>query len=362
MEGYPGFDEGSESVKPSPDQPMADASLERIAVTSKDVWRRDSGSGRLIPELIQTPSARAGLVTLLTFIVFSIIANHFLTLDATASYLTLAAESGIVAVGITLLMIGGEFDLSVGSVLGLSALLVPLLVQHGLPPVLAILIGLAAGACIGALNGVIVTTTQAPSLIVTLAGLLFWRGVVFGLTGGFPVPVDTKEPVFQIFSASWQGFQISALWLAGLVIALTILMSRTTFGNWVFATGGNPRAAIQMGVPVRNVKILLFIIAAILAALAGMVQMARFSSVDALRGQGVELRAITAVVIGGTRLEGGRGTVLGTAFGVITIGMIKVGLQLAQVPGYFFDAMVGAVLVLAVLVNIYSGRIGGNRE
>src|SRR5262245_18966970 len=152
--------------------------------------------------VIRDPTARADMVTALTFVIFSIVADNFLTLEATTSYLTLAAESGIVALGVTMLMIGGEFDLSVGSVLGLTALLVPLLVLRGVPAIVAVPMGLGAGALIGAINGVLVTVTQAPSLIITLGALLFWRGVVFALTGGFPVAVDTKEPVYRIFSSS----------------------------------------------------------------------------------------------------------------------------------------------------------------
>jgi simple sugar transport system permease protein len=306
--------------------------------------------------IVRIPSARAGLVALLIFAFFAVVARGFLSVEAAKSYLTMASENGVLALGVTLLMIGGEFDLSVGSVLGLSALLVPLLVLRGIPPAFAILIGLGVGAVIGSIHGALVTVTHAPSLIVTLGGLMFWRGAVFALTGGFLVPVDTQAPVFRIFSASWEGFQVSLLWLAALVLLLSVTLARTRFGNWVFATGGNSATAVQSGIPVKRVKIILFMLTAMLAALAGMIQMTRFASVEPLRGQGAELRAITAAVIGGTRLEGGRGTVLGTAFGVLTIAMIKVGLQLARVPGYFLDAAVGAVLVLAVLVNVYTGR------
>jgi len=306
---------------------------------------------------IRTPSTRAGLVALIVFLFFSVVAKGFLSVEAAMSYLTLAAEGGVLALGVTLLMIGGEFDLSVGSVLGLTALLVPLLVLHGVHPALAMVIGVGVGALIGALHGIIVTLTHAPSLIVTLGGLMFWRGVVFALTGGFLVPVDTQTPVFRIFSAVWGGFQVSLVWLTGLVLLLGLLLARTRFGNWVFATGGNPATAVRVGVPVKQVKIILFMLTAVMAALAGMMQMTRFASIEPLRGQGAELRAITAAVIGGSRLEGGRGTVLGKAFGVLTVAMIKVGLQLARVPGYFLDATVGAVLVVAVLVNVYSARI-----
>ena len=254
-------------------------------------------------------------------------------------------------------MIGGEFDLSVGSVLGLAALTVPLLILNGVGALPAILLGLGVAAVIGIINGLLVTYTMAPSLIVTLGGLMFYRGIVFALTGGFPVQVDTKTPAFVLFSADWNGWNVSIAWLFGLAAVLSFILLRTPFGNWIFAVGGAPEAARKTGVPIRRVKIVLFVVTALLAALAGMIEMTRFASVDALRGQGTELTAIAAVVVGGTSLRGGSGSILGTVFGVLTFSMIQVGLQLALVPGYFYNALVGLVLIVAVLLNHYSGHV-----
>jgi ribose/xylose/arabinose/galactoside ABC-type transport system permease subunit len=298
-------------------------------------------------------AAAAGLVT---FVVFVVVAPNFLSGNSITSILAIAAELGIVAVGVTLLMIGGEFDLSVGSVLGLSALSVPLLMSGGLPAILAVMIGFLIAATVGAISGVIVARTLAPSLIVTLGGLFFWRGVVLMLTGGFPVAVKQDDPLFVLFSSEIYGVNVSVFWLIAVVLLGSFLLYRTRLGNWIFATGGNPTAARQMGVPTARVKVTLFVIASCLAALAGMIQMTRFGSVDALRGQGVELVAIAATVIGGTRLQGGAGSVWGTAFGVTTLAMIELGLLLAGIPGYFYQATVGLLLILAVLVNLYIGR------
>ncbi len=157
--------------------------------------------------------------------------------------MAIAAEAGIVAFGVTLLMIAGEFDLSVGSVLGLSALSVPLMMSVGVPALPAILLGFVIAASIGAINGMLVTRTRAPSFIVTLGALFFWRGVVLMLTGGFPVRVDRDEPIFQIFSAEFGEFNISILWMLGVLVILSFVLHRTQFGNWIFATGGNQTAA-----------------------------------------------------------------------------------------------------------------------
>jgi simple sugar transport system permease protein len=128
---------------------------------------------------------------------------------------------------------------------------------------------------------------------------------------------------------------------------------RTSLGNHIFATGGNLSAARSLGVPVRRIKVGLFVLTALAAALVGVIQLVRFSSADPTLGQNVELTAIAAAVIGGTRLQGGSGTVLGTAFGCLTLGFIEVGLQLASVPTYFFQGLVGLILLAAVLVNLY---------
>ncbi|HEU4782454.1 MAG TPA: ABC transporter permease [Ktedonobacterales bacterium] len=331
------------AVAPETNEPANDA------VASS--WPR-----RLLRDLLTWPSIGAAIACIVTFLVFAIWAPNFVSIIAMQAALTIAAELGIVAIGVTLLMIGGEFDLSVGSVLGLAALTVPLLIQNGIAPILAILIGLAVAAVIGIINGLLVTYTMAPSLIVTLGGLMFYRGIVFALTGGFPVEVDTKTSAFLFFSADWNGWNASIAWLFGLAAILSFVLLRTPFGNWIFAVGGAPEAARKTGIPARRVTIMLFVLTALLAALAGMIEMTRFASVDALRGQGIELSAIAAVVVGGTSLRGGSGSILGTVFGVLTFSMIQVGLQLALVPGYFYNALVGLVLIVAVLLNHYTGR------
>lgn len=313
---------------------------------------------RIAVELVRIPGVGAAVTTVITFVVFSLTAEYFLTWKATGSYLTIASELAVVAVGVTLLMIAGRFDISVGSTLGLSALTVPLLMEAGVPVLPAVLAGLLAAGLLGLTNGLLVTYTLAPSLIITLGSMMWWRGLIFFLTKGFPVPVKMEEPLFKVFSTQWLGwFNVSVLWMIALVLILSFVLLRTPFGNWIFATGSNPEAARKLGIPIARVTITLYILAAVLAGLAGIIQMSRFGSVDPLRGQLVELRVIAAAVIGGTRLHGGAGSVWGTAFGVITFGMIQVGLQLARVPGYFFEALVGLVLILAALANEHSVKL-----
>jgi len=310
----------------------------------------------------RTPSVGAVLATCVTLLVFSIWADFFLTFDSATSYLTISSELGIIAIGIAMLMIVGEFDLSVGSVLAFSAAFVPLLMTHGVPAEVAILVGFVAAGAIGATHGIIVTTTEIPSLIVTLASLMVLRGVVLMMTGGFPVPVDQSEPIFKVFASQWHEIPVSVLWFGALTVILSFVLLRTPLGSWIFATGGGLLAARKSGIPTTWVKIGLFMLTSLLAATAGMIQMTRFASVDPLLGQGIELTVIAAAVIGGCSLKGGHGSVVGAAFGVITFGMIQVGLQLASVPGYFFQASVGFILLAAMTIQIYSGRISQLRR
>jgi len=331
-----------------------------IDATTAPPWQRVVSSP--LRSLFRRPASGALVGTIFLFGGFSIWAENFLTLDSIASILTIAAELAIVAMGVTLLMIAGEFDLSVGSVLGVTSVLVPWLMIRDVPASPAIVAALAAAAGIGLLNGAIVTKGKIQSFIVTLGGLFWWRGVLFAVTGGFPLPVDRTEPILQPFSARFShGFHASLFWFIGLAVVLSLLLVRTQFGNWIFATGGNQQAARHRGVPVARVKTTLFVLTAFLAGLTGIIQMGRFSSVDSLRGTLLELEAVAAAVIGGSLLSGGYGSVVGTALGCVMLGMIRVGLVLAGVPGYWYRAFIGLLIVMVVLVNTRGGRLSPPR-
>jgi len=299
------------------------------------------------------PETGALIATLLVFVLFSLWGENFLTLVPITTMLIMATELGIVAIGITLLMIAGEFDLSVGSVLALSGVLVIFMINAGVPSWLAVVVMLIGGGAIGLLQGLVVVKVGIPSFIVTLAGMMLLRGILFVSVQGFLVPVVTPDDAFlQIFSHRFEnGANISIVWFLGLVVILTLILQRTRFGNWIFATGGNKRAARELGVPVNRVKLLLFGLSSAMASLAGIIQTTRLMGVDPLRGQQVEFQAIAAAAIGGTLLFGGYGSVVGTVLGVSMLAMIKSGLFLAQVPGYWFLAFVGLLILMAVIIN-----------
>ena len=300
------------------------------------------------------PESTALAAVVILFVVFTILSPELFPTKLTyISIMAVAAELGIMSIGVTLLMIGGHFDLSIGAVLGLTSYVAVVLMRDfGLSPVIAAPAAVAVGAALGFVNGIIVVRFRIHSFVVTLGTMLIWRGVLISLTGGFPMTVEIP-PLFKDVMAGPLifGFRMSMIWFFGVGLLGTFLLTRTRFGNWIQACGQNPQAARNLGVPVDRVTVILFMIASALGALSGVVQVARFSSVDALRGEGMELQAVAVTVIGGTLLSGGYGSVIGTVLGAITFGMIQVGLVLAGAPGHFFRTLTGLIVVLAVILN-----------
>jgi simple sugar transport system permease protein len=315
--------------------------------------------------LIGRPETGALFGAIVMFVVFAFIApssDLFLTRTNLTGMLSISAELGIVAMGVTLLMVSGHFDLSVGSVLGFSSFFVAyLMVTHELPAGLAVVLAIAMALSIGLINGMLVTTTRIPSFIVTLGTLLVWRGVLFGLSGGTQLQVPRDNPAFNVFSyrieeGFFRGYQVSVLWFLAVIVLLTFVLLRTPFGNWIFASGGNERSARSMGVPVDRVWLVLFLVTATCACLTGLIQVGRFGVVEATRGQLYELQAIAAAVIGGARLGGGYGSVLGAALGALMIAMIQQGLVLSGIASYWLNVAIGSLIIGAVVLNQVLGR------
>lgn len=307
--------------------------------------------GELRAYLSYRPETASVLALFVVFVVFAFVSKDFLTKEAIFSIITLSSERGIVAAGICLLLIAGHFDLSVGSVLGLTAILVSKFMLD-IPSSQAVPLALAIAFGIGILQGFVVVRLGIPSFILTLGGLLLWRGVTFVVSEGMYIPVDRSDALLHIFSHRLgPGLFVTCLWFLGVIVLGTLLLQRTRLGNWIFAIGGSYRAAKAQGVPADQVLILLFGLSAFLAGLAGTVQMARFALVSSDRGRMLELEIIAAAAIGGTRIWGGYGSVIGAALGVITVSMIQVGLARAGVPGEWFDGFVGLLIVFAVLMN-----------
>ncbi len=289
--------------------------------------------------------------------------SGFLSNFGTAGYLAIASELGILAVAVSLLMIAGEFDLSIGSMIGAAGITIALIggeYHHNLW--LGIAAAVALSLAIGFINGMIVVRTGLPSFIVTLAALFILRGVTIGgtrkITGRTQIGIDPDatngyHSAAKIFASEIHGYPVEILWWVGFAVIATWVLLRTRFGNWIFGAGGGAEAARNVGVPVARVKILLFMLTALSACLVATLQVVAFTGADVLRGGTKEFEAIIAAVIGGTLLTGGYGSAIGACFGALIFGMVQLGLVLMGVDSDWYNAFVGGMLIIAVLVNRY---------
>ncbi len=287
------------------------------------------------------------------FILFSILSSEFISWENLLSTFTMAAELGLVAIGITMLMISGEFDLSVGSTFAVVPMVLALSINNGINPLLGFILGITLGAFIGYLNGIITLKTGIPSFITTLGSMMFFRGILLAITGGFPITLLEHIPFLKYFGGTCIGdLRYSGIWFILFSIIFAFILERTQFGNWTFATGGNLVASKALGINTDRVKLINFIICSLMAGFAGITTFSRFKIIDPTLGQGMELEAIASAVIGGTFLSGGYGSIIGTFLGAFMIGMIRSGLVLAGAPAYWYRAFIGVILVIAAIINI----------
>jgi simple sugar transport system permease protein len=284
--------------------------------------------------------------------VFSAINPQFMSLQNIGNVLTFTVELGLIALPMTLLMTAGEFDLSVGSVFGFSAVAMWTLFNTGamsLPA--AFLIALLVAALIGFVNGWFVTRLKIPSFLVTLGMLLVVRGTALFITDGFPQRTwsAADQPLASLLVGSVQlgGLRLymSLFWFAAVAVLLGYLLTQTQVGNWIQASGGNPGAARARGVDVGRTKVGLFMLTSVLAGLAGIISSIRTSAANPNSGTGYELEVIAMVVIGGTALSGGRGTIIGTVLGVFILRVMRNGIVLVGVPGLAYNIFIGAIIL-----------------
>ncbi len=319
-------------------------------------------------KLADTPELITFVTFLLIFLFFSFQTEAFLSAYALSNVLTFGGIFGIIVIGVAFLMISGEFDLSVGSNLAVASYVFVLALVAGIPPILAMGLALGVSALLGLVNGLIVANSNIPSFIVTLGTLFAYRGLARILGGGQAVsytPDQVPElfaflngyltSVNQLFSPAG-NFRASSFWFIGLVIIMTIVLQRSRYGNWTFATGGNPLAAISLGVNVKRVKIINFMFSGLTAGLAGVLIFSQRNSATPLAGLGVELIAVAAAVIGGVRLTGGSGTIIGAGIGMLLMSMLEQGLALMGIPVEIFRAVAGCLIILTVVINTYLSR------
>lgn len=314
---------------------------------------------RLLKIYLEKPELAALFLLVALVIVFQIQSDGiFLSANNLRGILGILPEIGLMVIGVTILMICGEFDLSVGSVFALMPMTMAVLLADGVPFPLAMLAGLAACGAIGFINGYLTIKFSIPSFITTLGMLFIARSLTIVISGGFPplLPNDLPNWLFTVFVGPGNIFRMSFIWFIVIAVLASLMMSRTNFGNWVRATGGFLPAAKAMGIPTARVKIACFMICSMLAGFAGMIQVLRLGSPLPSIGEGWELQAVAAAVIGGTALSGGIGVVLGGIIGAILIRVIDNGLVLSQVDANWFKFAIGFLTIFAVVANAWLGK------
>lgn len=299
---------------------------------------------------------------LLAMLIFSLFSpgHRFLDPRNLAAMAKLMPDMGIVALGIGILMISGEFDLSIASVLPFCSFIFTQFLIAGLNPFLAFGLVLPIGAAFGLINGVLVVRTGLPSFIITLSTMLFWRGLLYGVSRMMPISilpyVPSGSPFAQLMTGQIGPVPVQILWFLAFAVILGLLLHRHRFGNWIYATGSNEEAARAMGINVHLVKVVCYMIVGVLCAFSAVMQSVRLGSFAATQGIGFELKAIAAVVVGGTSLRGGVGSMLGMVLGVFIIQIIENGLILMQVPVFGVETFIGIAVILFVLLNNLTHR------
>lgn len=310
--------------------------------------------------LISKPEFGPLVLLVVMIVVFTAINPAFLSLTNIGNALAFTVELGLIALAMTLLMTAGEFDLSVGSVFGFTPVVMWTLFNSGtmsLPAAFLVALGIALG--IGLVSGLMVTRLGIPSFLETLGMLLVVRGSALWLTSGFPQRTwdAGQQWLAQVLVGDFHigGLRIymSLIWFILLAFIFHYVLTRTRFGNWIQATGGNPGAARNRGVPIQRVKVILFMLSSLMAAFAGIISSIRVSAANPNSGVSYELEVIAMVVIGGTVLTGGRGTIIGTVLGVLILRLMRNGIVLIGVPGLAYNIFVGAIIL--AMMALHSG-------
>jgi erythritol transport system permease protein len=310
---------------------------------------------------------RAFFALIVIVIVFSLLSPNYFNVSNLLQMSQHVAVYAILAIGMLLVILNGGIDLSVGATLGLSGVVAGWLMQGVKIPELGVafypsvwvvvILALATGAFVGLINGILISKFRVAPFVATLGMLYVVRGVALLITNGLTYPNLSGDPEFGNEGFDWLGFNnlfgvpIGVIIMIVIAIGASLLLNKAPFGRWLYASGGNERAAELSGIPVKRVKVRVYVLSGICASIAGVIIASELTSANPTSGQNFELTAIAAVVIGGASLAGGRGTVRGTLLGAFVIGFLSDGLVIVGVSEYWQMIFNGAVIVLAVLLN-----------
>jgi simple sugar transport system permease protein len=338
--------------KTSPDRVAADSAFQARA--------RHLSPAQVLAKI---PELAPGLGLFGVALFFSLETSNFWSPQTMTAISTVASTIGIVAVGVTMLMICGEFDLSVGQNFAFTPIVWAILfVTNGMNEWLALAIALGLAACVGGVNGLVTTAFGIPSFITTLGMFFVLQGLNNLLISGHQLIMFEPSSAMSLLGAQIGStpFYMPLVWMFVIAAAFWLVLTRLRYGNWTFATGGKAGPAKAMGVPTARVKRINFILSSLFAGLAGCMQFAYLRGVTQAQGQNYELLAITAAVLGGTSLFGGTGTIWGSIIGAFLLSSIQIGLVLIGVPGSFYVTFIGIILVIVVIANVRLGRFGSH--
>ena len=310
-------------------------------------------------QLSITPTNRATLQKLGPFsallviaVGLSIVSHNFLTVDNLLNVMRQASINALIAFGMTLVILLGGIDLSAGSVLALSSVIIASLLTSGMPAGLATLAGLVAGGLMGLVNGLVISKGKVAPFIATLGSMTVLRGLALVLSNGSPLSSFNSD-FFSLLGGGYVArlVPIPVVLMLVMFAIFWVLLRKTVFGRHIYATGGNAESAKLSGVKVDRIQLYVYTISGVMAALAGVVLTSRLNSAQPTAGTGYELDAIAAVVLGGTSLTGGRGWIFGTLVGALLIGVLNNGLNLLDVSSFYQQVIKGGVILLAVLID-----------
>ncbi|WP_274354318.1 ABC transporter permease [Roseinatronobacter alkalisoli] len=326
-----------------------------------------ASTGISIGGLLRSPASGAFMGFAVVFIIFSVFGfgRNFLSVPGVTTWVNYASLVGIIAIPVGFLMIAGELDISTGAVLPASTMTVAIVSGHYEMPVLVgVIAALSVGAAIGFVNGFIVTRTQVPSFIVTLAtlfavaGLTLYLSILFiNTTNSFYHAPDWAK---SLFGGKFYGFNSSVFWWFGLICGFVFFLHYSPKGSWVFALGGDQGSAHNAGIPVKRLKIGLFMLCSMSTAFAGVLQVITFNSATSQANFGLIFNTIISVVVGGVLLTGGFGTVIGIVFGALTLAIVTQAIGFTNIDRNLSFLIIGVMLLIAVLMNDTFRKVATN--
>lgn len=310
--------------------------------------------------ILLSPESTMLYALIVLYIVCAFLSPYFLTVSNIMNILMYSSITGIVSVGMTMIILVGAIDISVGSIIGLVGMLSAIVLTATKNLFLAILVGLVIGLVCGTINGFLVTKVKMVPMIATLSGMSIYRGIAMLTTGGLSRVITDKVYISFGRGYVFNVIPVCAVVMIAIFIIAGYVLKYTTFGRRIYAIGGNPEASRLAGINVINTKMIVYIICGLLSALAGILTAAQTGAAIPMAGEALEMDAIASVVLGGTSMQGGKGNVRGTLIGVLIMTTLSNVLTLLGVLSFWQDVAKGLVLILAVAIDV--GRNGGYKS